>query len=201
MLDRLRLGLALAPYAAALLGSSACLDVPGAPAKDALSVRDVTAPEGTKLETACTPGGVEVCFDARDNNCNGVIDEGCGLHTGVLQFVIAWESTDADIDLNVYDPTGELARLGEATSAGLMKDRDCPRSEECHGQNVENVYLSEGEPRAGRYRAVIRLDKLNGASPPIKVRLGARVGQRGYAMTVDLAPGPGTEEKTFEFTL
>jgi hypothetical protein len=161
----------------------------------------VKAPEGVGLETACTPTGVEICFDARDNNCNGVIDEGCGIHTGILQFVIAWEAAEADVDLNVYDAGGELARLGEATTGGLMKDRDCPRSGECQGQNVENVFLAEGEPRRGRYRVVVRLDKLNGAAAPVRVRLGARVGQRSFGMMVELAPGAGTEEKSFEFTL
>jgi len=189
----------------ALLGALAatalsCIDLPGEPARSGADVNAVL-PEGIGLESTCTPTGVEICFDARDNNCNGVIDEGCGLHTGILQFVIAWEAADADVDLNVYDPTGELARLGEATAGGLTKDRDCPRSGECQGQNVENVFLSEGDPRRGRYRVVIRLDKLNGVAPPVRVRLGARVGQRSFGMVVDLAPGPGTEEKTFEFTL
>jgi tRNA (guanosine-2'-O-)-methyltransferase len=179
-----------------------CIEVPPPPAKDALKVRDVKASEGVTLETACTPTGVEMCFDARDDNCNGVIDEGCGLHTGILQFTIAWEAPEADVDLNVYDPGGELSRVGEPTSSGLVKDRDCPQaSGECQGQNVENVYLAEGEPKRGRYRVVIRLDKLGGASAPIRVRFGARVGQRPFAMAVDLSPGPGTEEKTFEFTL
>src|SRR5690242_59285 len=91
-----RLGAALAFAAfAALSAGPGCIEVPPPPAKDALDVRDVKAPEGATLETACTPTGVEICFDARDNNCNGVIDEGCGLHTGILQFVIAWEEADA----------------------------------------------------------------------------------------------------------
>ena len=49
--------------------------------------------------------------------------------------------------------------------------------------------------------AVVRLDKLNGATAPVRARLGARVGQRSFAMVVDLSPGVGTEEKTFEFSL
>jgi len=182
--------------------ASACLEVPAPPPKDALKVRDVKAPDGVTLESACTPTGVEMCFDARDDNCNGVIDEGCGLHTGILQFVIAWEAASADVDLNVYDPAGELARTGEPTSSGLVKDRECPQANnECQGQNVENVFLAEGEPKRGKYRVVVRLDKLNGATAPVRVRLGARVGQRPFGMVLELSPGPGTEEKSFEFVL
>jgi hypothetical protein len=33
------------------------------------------------------------------------------------------------------------------------------------------------------------------------VRLGTRVGQRSFGMVMDLSPGPGTEEKSFDFTL
>lgn len=182
--------------------AAGCIEVPTPKPRGALDVRDVIVSEGVGLETACTPTGVELCFDARDNNCNGIIDEGCGLHTGILQFTIAWEAAEADVDLNVYDPAGELSRIGEPTASGLMKDRDCPRvSGECQGQNVENVFLAEGEPARGRYRVVVRLDKLNGATAPVRVRLSARVGQRAFGMQVELSPGASTEEKTFEFTL
>ena len=191
-----------AVLSAFVLTLAACIEVPPAPPRDALKVKDVKASPGVVLETACTPSGIERCFDAHDDNCNGVIDEGCGLHTGILQFAIAWEAVEADVDLNVYDPSGEIARLGEPTSSGLVKDRDCPQmSNECQGQNIENVYLAEGDPKRGTYRVVIRLDKLGGAVAPVRVRLGARVGQRPFGMVVDLSPGPGTEEKSFEFTL
>lgn len=184
------------------LVSGACIEVPAPRPKEALSLKEVKVSEGAGLELSCTPTGVEMCFDATDNNCNGVLDEGCGLHTGILQFTIAWEETEADVDLNVYDTSGELARVGEPTLDGLTKDRDCPRMNgECQGQNVENVFLSEGDPKRGRYRVVVRLDKLNGATAPLKVRLGVRVGQRSYGMAMSLAPGQATEEVELKFTL
>lgn len=143
-----------------------------------------------------------MCFDGVDNNCNGVIDEGCGLHTGVLQFVIAWDADEADVNLEVTDPKGETADSLEPTLGGLVKDRDCPKpTGECYGQNIENVYLAEREPEKGRYRVVVRLDRLGGASPPVRVRLGVRIGQRSYASSFDLSPGEKTREKELEFTL
>ncbi len=180
---------------------TSCIDV-AAPPRDTVDVARATTPDGGGLEATCTPTGPELCFNAKDDNCNGVIDEGCGLHTGILQFVIAWEAAEADVDLNVFDPGGEIARVGEATTGGLMKDRDCPRGSDCQGQNVENVYLVEGDPRKGHYKVLVHLEKLNGASAPVRVRLGVRMGAKTYnGMTVDLSPGSGTDEKEFGFDL
>ena len=179
---------------------TSCIEVAPPPPAAPVSLVSATAPEGVGLETACTPTGVELCFNARDDNCNGILDEGCGLETGLLQFTIAWDASVADVDLNVSDPGGQLATVGDPTEAGLVKDRDCPRPE-CQGQNVENVFLAQGDPRRGRYHVVVRLDKLNGAPPPVKVRLGVRVGQRSFGASVDLAPGAATETRSFDFTL
>jgi len=152
------------------------------------------------LETACTPTGVELCFDALDNNCNGVIDEGCGLHTGILQFTVAWQESTTDIDLNVNGPDGDLARFEEPTESGLLKDRDCPGTDnQCRGQNVENVFLAEGPPRRGRYRVVVRLENLGDGTPPVRVRISARVSQRHFTSLIELSPRK--QQREFEFTL
>ncbi len=196
------MGLARSPWlAGAALLLLSCIDAVGGPPRDALDVANLTPPEGVGLESSCVPTGPEICFNARDDNCNGVIDEGCGLHTGVLQFVIAWEAAEADVDLHVYDPGGEVAKTGEPTAGGLIQDRDCPRDGACQGQNVENVYLAEGEPRKGHYKVEVRLEKLNGATAPIRVRLGVRMGPKSYGMVLDLSPGQGTDQKEFGFDL
>jgi len=177
-----------------------CIEVPKPPPKDAIDVKEVKTSKEMKLEVACVPSGIEMCFDALDNNCNGVIDEGCGLHTGVLQFTIAWQEAVADVDLNVNGPDGDLARFDKPNQSGLLKDRDCPGADnQCYGQNVENVFLAEGRPRRGRYRVVVRLEDLHDASPPVKVRLSARIGQRHFSSLVELADQ--NEQREFEFTL
>lgn len=180
--------------------SSGCLEVPKPAAASALDVRDVVASDGLAIQTACTPTGVELCFDALDNNCNGIIDEGCGVHTGILQFTIAWQEASVDIDLNVSGPDGKIASGDQATEAGLLKDRDCPGvTKSCYGQNVENVFLTEGRPLAGRYRVVVRLEDLRGVEPPIKVNLSTRIGQRHFSSSLALTKS--SQQHAFEFTL
>ncbi|MBI4706206.1 MAG: hypothetical protein HY744_34350 [Deltaproteobacteria bacterium] len=176
--------LALLP---ALAAASACLEVPRRPPPDAPAVRELSVSDGIELEMGCTPSGKELCFDALDNNCNGLIDEGCGLHSGLLQFTIAWPERSADVDLLVSGPDGDVARRDQPTDSGLLKDRDCPGAEqECRGQNVENVFLAEGPVRRGRYRVTVRLEDLGEATPPVRVRLSARIGQRHYSALLSL---------------
>jgi tRNA (guanosine-2'-O-)-methyltransferase len=156
------------------------------------------APPGVALQTACTPSGPELCFNATDDNCNGVIDEGCGLSTGALQFIISWGDSPADIDISVTDPSG--ARVNQdnrATPAGLRLDRDCP-SEACHGQNVENVFFDGSDPPRGRYKVDVVVTDLHDAQAPVSVRFGARIGSRSYG--ADLSLGRG-DRKAFTFDL
>ena len=194
--------LRLAAMAAALLVSTAtgCMEIPRPKAGEALKPRSIKKPLSLDLVQACTPNGIEQCFDAIDNNCNGIIDEGCGLRTGVLQFTIAWPESTADVDLIVTSPDGSPARIGEPNSAGLAKDRDCPgRNNACYGQNVENVYLVGTSVHRGRYRIELRLANKGQLDAPLPVRLSMRLGQHYLSSLVELR---NTEpSKLFEFNL
>ena len=88
---------ALEPFAVA--GLLACILAACGPVSPAsspgsnLAAKNVTTSDGVVVTSACTPTGPELCFNANDDNCNGVIDEGCGVGTGVLQFMVAWGDT------------------------------------------------------------------------------------------------------------
>ncbi|HEU4579637.1 MAG TPA: hypothetical protein VFS67_15370 [Polyangiaceae bacterium] len=181
----------------ALAGAAPVAEPPASP-QPAPSVPE--APRIRALEP-CVPSNVEVCFNALDDNCNGVIDEGCGTPGGVVQFMIAWDSPRADVDLNVTDPVGELIEAGRISESGLIKGRDCPgRRQECAGVNVENVFLEGSKaPTRGTYRLGISLEKLNGEEPPIWVTLSARLGIRHYAYEIRL--NEAEDEQRLELSL
>jgi tRNA (guanosine-2'-O-)-methyltransferase len=139
------------------------------------------------LSSATTATGAEVCSNAVDDNQNGLIDEGCGLSMGLVQFMAGWSAAKADVDLRVVDPNGDLIEVGRVARSGLTKDRDCPgRGSECQGKNLENVYLAEGEPVSGEYRLRLRLESLGGETPPIRVTVGTRLGGSAHAFEVAL---------------
>jgi hypothetical protein len=180
-----------------LLGACARPVAPAPPAGEGGGALLGTVP-ASLAQKACTPTGPELCFNATDDNCNGIIDEGCGLRTGLVQFAIAWDEPKADVDLRVFDPNGELVEVGRPARSGLVKERDCPgRNNECRGQNLENVYLSDGDPLRGEYRIRIRLEALGGENPPIRVAFGARVGPKTYSATVSLDAPEAEQELIF----
>jgi hypothetical protein len=191
----------------AVLSASACVapvrqrkgPVASAVDRDAPQVVDLVFPRTAAVTTACTPTGPETCFDATDNNCNGVIDEGCGVHTGPLQIAIAWDQ-GSDVDLVVTDPKGAKAEVGKTTAGGLCKDFDCGApNQTCHGQYIENVYAVGDRPAPGRYEVRVRLVTVTEGTEPIRVHFGAKLGARIVGMQLELYTGEG--EKAFAFTV
>src|SRR5262245_972176 len=88
---------------AGVLASVSCAKGPSAASGGAATASRAPL---TELREACVPTGPERCWNARDDNCNGIMDEGCGVSTGLVQFMIAWDAPTADVDLLVTDPKG-----------------------------------------------------------------------------------------------
>jgi tRNA (guanosine-2'-O-)-methyltransferase len=98
----------------------------------------------------CSPSANESC-NAIDDNCNGVIDEGCGYSGGDVQVTIGWD-TGADIDLYVTDPSGAKLFYNEqnrSSAAGGRFDHDARG--DCRPDQdqprIENVYWPAPAPR------------------------------------------------------
>ena len=184
------------------LGLVACgPSLPAAAPGSNVIAKNVVTSDGVVVTSACTPTGPELCFNASDDNCNGVIDEGCGVGTGVLQFMVAWGDSPADIDLTVVDPNGAKVHKGNrSSSSGLQLEKNCPE-DGCHGQNVENVFFEGNEPPRGKYIVEVKLVDPHGAELPVRAHLSARVGNRTFAMDLLLAPGGAQEKQGFMFEL
>lgn len=164
------------------------------------TVSSRTAPD-PEPSLGCVVAGPEVCFNAKDDNCNGLIDEGCGLESGIVQFVIAWEEAEADVDLEVIDPTGRLVEVGGSPESSLSKDRDCPgKDDACRGLNIENVVSAPGEkPVRGKYVVKVRLERWRTLEQPVHVNLGARLGPKHFAAEIVLQHEK--QERRFELEL
>lgn len=107
----------------------------------------------TVVHAACDPSAPEIC-NGLDDNCNGVIDEGCGYESGQIQITLAW-NTGADLDMYVTDPMGQTIYYANRQSAsGGVLDHDArgacaPRRANA---TVENVYWNTPRPPSGQYQ-------------------------------------------------
>lgn len=110
----------------------------------------------TVIQAACQPGAAEVC-NGLDDNCNGVIDEGCGYQTGQIQITLAW-ATGADLDMYVTDPMGQtISYMNRQSGSGGVLDHDargaCNASQA--NNTIENVYWNSPRPPSGQYQVEV----------------------------------------------
>ncbi len=179
------------------LASAACAHAPPPP----IEVKHVGTPGGVWFDEACTPTGPEVCGNAVDDNCNGLIDEGCGLLVGKLQFEAAWSESSAVVSLMVSDPQGDridsVDNMHRDTRSGLHLDRACPQ-DGCNGQNVDNIVFVGETPLPGQYSVVVRLIDPGKAPLPLKVRFGWRVGNRVASTVLRLSAVDDRKDFSFE---
>jgi tRNA (guanosine-2'-O-)-methyltransferase len=106
-----------------------------------------------EISIDCQPGAKETC-NAIDDDCNGVIDDGCGYSTGAVQVTMGWD-TGADIDMYITDPSGSPLYYNEQhrkSALGGQMDHDargdCRREQQ--NPQIENAYWPAPAP-SGSY--------------------------------------------------
>ncbi len=175
----------------------------------------------------CTLNTEERCFDALDDNCNGLIDEGCGAPSSSVAIYVAWLDATADVDLSVVGPSGELATVSAPSADGLVKMADCPADPTCQERGYEVVVMthrpvpsasrratsktpkttpppsekpvssSRVTPTKGVFRVTVTLESLGQRPEAVEVSVGVRIGRETYARRV-LLSAPG-DNRTLTF--
>lgn len=131
----------------------------------------------TALTHSCHPSAPEVC-NGLDDNCNGVIDEGCGYQSGNIQITLAW-GTGADLDMYVTDPHGHtISYQNRQSPSGGVLDHDargaCNRGQP--NNTIENVYWNSPRPPSGQYRIEVHYWGDCGAAGVTQATLSIAVG-------------------------
>ncbi len=156
-----------------------------APARPAAVAVEPVSHRAPLVEELLPPiSTLEHCYNAWDDNENGLIDEGCSTPQAPIQVLVAWAENQSDLDLLVHDPNGELATVQAPTAAGMSLLRDCPGAEGCQDQPIEIVSSGEEEWTPGQYRVMVLVRRLEDDRHPLVARLGIRTpgGTQAYRL-------------------
>jgi hypothetical protein len=110
-------------------------------------------PTISPLENQCRQEAVEAC-NGLDDDCDGQIDDGCGVQSGQLQIAFGWEG-GADVDLYVLDPRGyTVSYQNRESPSGAILDHDGRGACGTPESSIESVYWAR-RPPDGRYRVEV----------------------------------------------
>ena len=128
----------------------------------------------------CANPSEESC-NGLDDDCDGVIDDGCGYGSGLMQVTASWD-TGADIDLYVTGPLGDtLSFQRPSTPFGARVDHtgrgDC--SGDTPNPRVENVRWVGQRPMNGVYEVEAHYwGECGSAGGPTNVTISVAIGRR-----------------------
>lgn len=128
----------------------------------------------------CTNPTEETC-NALDDDCDGVIDDGCGYGAGLLQVAAGWD-TGSDIDLYVTGPLGDTLSFQRlSTPSGARVDHsgrgDCVPTMD--NPRIENVRWVGQKPTPGIYEVEVHYwGECSSGGGPTEVTVSVAVGRR-----------------------
>ncbi|MGB5696480.1 MAG: hypothetical protein WBM46_12560 [Polyangiales bacterium] len=140
----------------------------------------VAVPTAVEIPRDCSKPTEESC-NALDDDCDGVIDDGCDYGTGMMQVTVSW-NTGADIDLYVTGPLGDtLSFQRPATPSGGRLDHagrgDCVG--DMPNPRIENVRWVGERPLGGVYEVELHYwGECIGRGGPTNVTVSVAVGRR-----------------------
>jgi hypothetical protein len=157
----------------------------------------------TECASALARAAAETC-NALDDNCNGIVDEGCPYAADPqgVQITIAW-NTGADIDLYVRDPSGEMVFYNEqARRSPVGGSLDHPARGRCRPEqpitNVESAHWPAPAPD-GPYK--VELHYFGPCGDPVETEVTMSVvvhGKLGGVYRYKLQPEERVEAVSFE---
>ncbi len=147
----------------------------------------------------CLPQPGEVCGDGIDDNCNGLVDEGCRSELTRPGFVAAWRAPGAAVEALLFEPSGELAAAAGDPEAPF----EWVTSSSSLAQGGYQAFLLRAgdsiEATPGRYRLRIVLRRMSNLPGPVRVFVTARLGSQAHHEQVELVALEQTRELELRF--